>query len=653
MKARFNKKDVKKPEGIGNDNLLKNHRDADFGQIGEAGSGMSRRDFIKSSGATLLAGIVGSSMLPLLQRKALAAEFPNQPNIVLILTDQERFPRHWPDGWADANLPHRKRLADTGITFTQAVCNSCMCSPSRATLFTGLYPQRTGVEDTLTEDGRYSDTEQALSLQTQNMAKLLKSAGYNVIYKGKWHLSKPANGSELSTEDVSAYGFDGWDPPDAGEATEVEGFGGGEQHQNDPRFVDDAVRFLTEEADASKPFALIVSLVNPHDVLAYPSLYEGEYDPADFSQGIDLPPTIDEDLSSKPACQQDSLSRIALALKPLNTEEKQRNYVNFYAYLHKVVDREIGRIIDAIEAPRGANGTEPSLRESTIIIRTADHGEMGLSHGGLRQKMFNVYEESINVPLVFSNPILFPRPVVTNSLAALVDLMPTIASLAKVDKNEWEFQGMDLTPILSDPNVSVQDAVHFVYDDQKAGMGSVENAVPQPNHIRCIREKEWKYAIYFDPDGVEVNQFEMYDLKNDPNEVTNLANSQFPEHIEKKAELEQKLFAMMNRLGTMPPVLSQVDEVQQWGPSQVRLDQNYPNPFNGETTIHFQLEHATQVKLTVCNIRGQQVARLADGSFLSGGHSIKFNAAHLPSGEYFARLKMGGFVKTIRMILQK
>ena len=64
-----------------------------------------------------------------------------------MMTDQERFPQYWPAGWADANLPNRKRLADVGLTFTHAFCNTAMCSPSRTTLFTGLYPTQHGVED--------------------------------------------------------------------------------------------------------------------------------------------------------------------------------------------------------------------------------------------------------------------------------------------------------------------------------------------------------------------------------------------------------------------------------------------------------------------------------------------------------------------------
>ena len=78
----------------------------------------------------------------------------HRPNIVVIITDQERHPMHWPAGWADANLPNRKRLADHGLSFTRSFCNTAMCSPSRSTFFTGLYPAQHGVTATLTEGGR-------------------------------------------------------------------------------------------------------------------------------------------------------------------------------------------------------------------------------------------------------------------------------------------------------------------------------------------------------------------------------------------------------------------------------------------------------------------------------------------------------------------
>ena len=82
-------------------------------------------------------------------------------------------------------------------------------------------------------------------------------------------------------------------------------------------------------------------------------------------------------------------------------------------------------------------------------MRCSDHGEMGLSHGGLRQKAFNAYEETINVPIVVSNPVLFGEPAETGALASLVDLLPTIATLAGADVDGAGLRGSDLSPVLA------------------------------------------------------------------------------------------------------------------------------------------------------------------------------------------------------------
>ncbi len=155
-----------------------------------AGS-LSRRQFMQlATGSAIATGAGLSRSWALGAENGGAPEQGNRPNIVLIITDQERSPQYWPAGWADANLPNRKRLADHGLTFTRAFCNAAMCSPSRATLFTGLYPAQHGVEHTLTTGGSLSPNEPTLQPTTQNMARLLASAGYNVQYRGKWHLTK-------------------------------------------------------------------------------------------------------------------------------------------------------------------------------------------------------------------------------------------------------------------------------------------------------------------------------------------------------------------------------------------------------------------------------------------------------------------------------
>ena len=480
----------------------------------------------------------GGSMPTLLQK----------PNIVIFITDQERHPQYYPEGWAAENLRNRNRLIRHGLSFENACTSATMCSPSRTTLFTGIYPQKHLVMDTLTYQEQspqmtYSYLETSLSMNLQNMAMLLRLGGYDVVYKGKWHLTKPMNGTTWTQQDaevISLYGFDGWDPPDAGEDTAVDHFGGGTA-DNDGRYTTDAVNYINS-VDAKRPFALIVSLVNPHDVLGYPNGWEGQYSPDMLVGPIELPPTIAEDLSTKPRCQQEALKAINVGLGPLTDKEQQLAYVNFYANLQILVDGQLGNILDALDG-RG-------LTESTVIFRLADHGEMGLSHSGFRQKAFVTYEEALRVPFIVSNPTMFPEPSRTSALASLVDVMPTLAALTgSAPPADWRLDGRDLTPILQDPAKSVQDELLFTFDDQRAGFANQISATRQPNHIRCIRTANWKYAYYFDPkelthpDLAEPREYEMYNLVEDPTEVTNLANPAVKGYDSRAAELARKELA--------------------------------------------------------------------------------------------------------------
>lgn len=509
----------------------------------------SRRNLIKATGAAMLGVAIpltgGQLPIQSVQPRTTPAALRTRPNILLIVTDQERFPRHWPVGWADANLPNRKRIADKGLSFNQAFCNSCMCSPSRSTLFTGVYPAQHGVTSTLTSGGSASPNEPQLPHDIQNMAKILASAGYNVQFRGKWHMSKGKDGGKPTEADVAAYGFKGWIAPDAGENTDPAGFGGGVA-EHDRVYAEQAAAFLatqTPESTADTPFALIVTLVNPHDVLAYPktvatdSVYAA--DPAKYNQGIDWNaiPSRSEVLqaNNKPTAQAQTLSLLAIGLGSLQPPPAldYQNYVNFYAYLHKVVDAHMGTVLDQLDAQ--------NLWDSTVVIRTSDHGELGLAHGGLRQKMFNAYHEAINVPLVIANPVLFPTAQTTDALASLVDMMPTLATLAEVpNRDHWTFKGVDLTPVIQNPSANVQDAVLFTFDDYNAGSPVPQPIVQQPNHLRSMFDGRWKYTRYFDPSGQEASQYELYDLQADPDELHNLAGQE----AAKQAEMAQKLAAL-------------------------------------------------------------------------------------------------------------
>ena len=158
-----------------------------------------------------------------------------------------------------------------------------------------------------------------------------------------------------------------------------------------------------------------------------------------------------------------------------------------------------------------------------MIVRTSDHGELGLSHGGLRQKMFNAYEESIRVPLVVSNPMLFPEARESDALVSLVDLVPTFLGLAGAAPSPGRFDGHDLGPLLRGETDQLREAVLFTYDDHQAAT-AFQEAPGQPNRIRCVRDRRWKYAVYLDPTGGVAPEYELYDLETDPDEAVNLAD---------------------------------------------------------------------------------------------------------------------------------
>ena len=250
---------------------------------------------------------------------------------------------------------------------------------------------------------------------------------------------------------------------------------------------------------------------------------------------------------------------LILALDPILDRDKMLGYVNFCAYLHRRSDREMGVVLDALED----NG---DLRDRTIVIRLSDHGEMGLAHGGMREKGYNAYEETMHVPLVISNPRLFPRAVHTDALASTIDLMPTLATLADVPHpHGWPFRGRDLTPVIRDavkhprkPTRHVRDSVLFTTDET---IGSTtfkwwqrKPIIEQPAHIRCIREAGWKFAMYFDPQGGADPQYELSDLANDPHELHNMAEPDNKPYYDRAKfdEMQEKLAARMAETHTTP-----------------------------------------------------------------------------------------------------
>ena len=475
-------------------------------------------------------------------------------NLVIFIRDQVKPEDLWlPRDWAKENLPTRQWLLNNGLSFENSFTNTAMCSSARATLFTGKFPAQHGLDLLLSDiENPILDSEVQLNPDLPTLGTVLGDLGYDVSFFGKTHLSKTFTtvDGEVVYQDMSEYDFKDWQGPDAGQDMDPKNAGGG-YADNDTRFIGEATSWLNNRVDSgnTKPFAMVVSLVNPHDVLAYPLTWS-EGDPntyfgytADMIEGdINiLPPTVDEQITGsitadgydfagnyKPQIQREWL-RAQVGAQPLPTNQLKLNYLNFYGNLMKIADAQMGEVISTLAKQGEVN--------NTMFVSTADHGEMGMSHGGMVQKMFNAYEESIRVPMIWSNPRYFKGGQKSDALVSLIDFLPTVANLYGATEDSitsYDLRGVDYSPIikraarrssLDHKKLDVQSSILYTYDDIYAGQdprGSIpvgswdHGLLPGPNRLQVARTKDFKYARYYSGDksyDAKNWQGELYDLR--------------------------------------------------------------------------------------------------------------------------------------------
>lgn len=527
----------------------------------------------------------------------------NFEKILLIICDQFRFPRHW-DSLGPEDFPNLQRLRDKGLEFNNAYIASAACNASRACIYSGKYSKETGVTSTsgfgneattipekikqkLVEEKTHVDVswfgihpeDPRCSLPHDTVIKTLgthfRTAGFRAIYKGKWHLSEVERGwpdKPYDAEGLDKYGFEGWNPPEGHGSTALR-YGMGA----DASYAQDVAQSLYEMKDTNYKWFMAANLINPHDV--------GFYDAWPLkipNMGITLPPNFDDDLNSKPRAQKVGQWYWNKSTFPEGVEtEDWEEYVNFYPYLAQIADFNVGIILDALEASGQA--------DDTMVIFLSDHGEMGGSHQ-MTQKWYQAYEETIHVPLIFSNPKVFRTGQQTDSMASLIDIAPTILSLAGIELpkpgSPDRLRGHDLSEILKDPNTKVQDDILYVTNDDIVGTVFEKfkepklpnatkwqgerpferkfrleiqeelmamNALQAPRFLRTIVTSEgWKLTRYtMDENNVthlEEDVYEMYNLNADPPEMNNLMAPHFSkEYNAKFEELKERLDQLLLR----------------------------------------------------------------------------------------------------------
>jgi arylsulfatase A-like enzyme len=245
---------------------------------------------------------------------------------------------------------------------------------------------------------------------------------------------------------------------------------------------------------------------------------------------VGLPQTVIEDLSSKPSVQREFLKIANIGLGELKTERDKLNYINFYANLMRASDANLVQVISTLRST--------GLLDDTLIIRTADHGEMGLAHNGMRQKNFNAYEDDACADdLLESEVVPDPKDI------RLADLARRLSAHAgepvqRTAPGPRELAGSRRQQILNPRAPASQDYVVFTYDDFQSGQASGPYPQP-PNHIVSLRERRWKLAKYYDVAGRARDQWEMYDLHTDPLETTNIAAPGHHRTLSQRAQLDR------------------------------------------------------------------------------------------------------------------
>ncbi len=457
---------------------------------------MTRREFLKMTGAAAAGvGLIGLGAASAFGKPA------KRPNIIFILTDDQRWDFMSCMGHPYISTPNMDRLAKEGTRFSNMFVTTSLCSPSRASLLTGKYAHTHGVYDNRSE----FDSE-----QNKTFPELLQKAGYETAFFGKWHM-----GGQKERQP----GFNRWAAL-MGQGTYMDpklNIDGVWTDNNG--YVTDilnnmALDWMKQKRDA--PFCMYLSHKAAHDprlpAVRHSTLY---------ADGIYTPPASAEDtMEGKPKWLRDKL-------KPKTFGDHEKKYAGMQEGVRKycrtlaAVDEGIGRILVALE--------ESGELENTVVIFAGDNGYFFGEHGlGDKRK---AYDEALRIPFLVRFPEMVKAGCVVDKMCLNIDLAPTLLDLAGVAVPST-MQGRSYKPLLEGKKPEWREDFLYEY--------FVDREFPENTpKIQAVRTERWKYITYPDIDDIT----ELYDLKNDPLEMKNLASD--PKHAKVVAEMKVRLARLL------------------------------------------------------------------------------------------------------------
>ncbi len=455
---------------------------------------MDRRNFLKH----LTAGSVALSL------SAIAKSHPTiRPNILFVMADDHTRAAASCYGSKTIQTPNIDRIAQQGMKFNHMMVTNALCAPSRAVLLTGKYNHCNG----------YLHNGQKFDGSQQTFPKLLRKAGYETAIVGKWHLQTEPTGFDHYLVMPGHGRYTNCPLKEKGKPW-MDGYRGGTPYEGylTDIITDQSIAWL-EERSSDKPFCLMVHHKAPH----------GPHEPAPRHKDlfaddvIPEPPTLLDDYQGRaPSTIEDTLIFSRMAICHYNkykeavekyagsrkkaTRHLYQNYMKGYLRLVAALDENVGRLLDYLD--------KTGLRENTVVIYTSDNGFFNGEHGFFN-KMW-MYEESLHVPMLVRYPDTVVPGAENGHLVSMLDLAPTFLELAGATVPH-DMQGTSILPLLKGETPPWRDAVYYHYYAQFE--------TPEQYGVRTQTHKLVHY-----PESEQGPPWELFDLVNDPQEMTNLAD---------------------------------------------------------------------------------------------------------------------------------
>jgi N-acetylglucosamine-6-sulfatase len=437
-------------------------------------------------------------------------------NVVFILSDDHRYDAMSFMGHPFAKTPHMDALATSGVHLKNAFVTTSLCSPSRASILTGLYTFR----------HRVIDNQRAVPEGTLFFPQYLQQAGYTTGFIGKWHMG--------AGNDDPRPGFDYWFsfkgqgqyyPPndrytlnDNGQRVPQDGY-------ITTLLTRHAVEFLERQTDREKPFFLYLSHKAVHGPFTPEPKYKGTLAdiPFKFPASSKL---LKNNLRNQPRWLLDQRNSWHGMDFPLHSGNSVEALYKSYCEALRSVDDSIGAVMQQLK--------KMGIYDDTLVIYMGDNGYMFGEHGLIDKRV--AYETSSRVPLLMQCPAMIKEGTVVDQLVANIDIAPTIMEAMGLKKPS-HMDGESFLPLTQGTSIPWREYFLYVYYWE-------QNYPHTPTHF-SVRGNQYKYTTYYGLWDTD----ELFDIQADPQEQNNLIYK--PDYAQTKQQMQNRLYTMMAELGGM------------------------------------------------------------------------------------------------------